>query len=59
MARKEGDRVAEGFGSAWGTISAVKEVAPGIFEYGIVWDDGDYEGETWTESDLEPLPEGD
>jgi len=59
MARKVGDRASEYFGSAHGTISAVKEIAPGIFEYGIEWDDGDYAGETWAEDELQALPESD
>lgn len=57
MARNVGDRATEAFGNAWGTVSEVREPIPGVFEYGIVWDDGNYADETWTEADLWPVEE--
>lgn len=55
MARSVGDRVAEAFGNAHGTIVDVREHVPGVFEYGVAWDDGEYADETWTEQDLWPV----
>lgn len=57
MARKVGDRAAEACGKVFGTVTEVHEVLPGVFEYGIAWDDGDYAGETWNERDLYPASE--
>lgn len=59
--RHVGDRVKEAFGNFEGTITEVHDVPgyPDLAEYSIVWDDGEYADEIWTEQDLEPLPEGD
>lgn len=57
--RQQGDRVEEFFGNFSGVITEVHEVpdCPGMVEYSIRWDDGEYDGETWSEQDLAPLPE--
>lgn len=59
MARNVGDRVEEFFGNFSGVITEVHDVPgePDLVEYSIVWDDGEYDGETWSEQDLAPLPE--
>lgn len=56
-ARAIGDRVSEAFGNVHGTIVDVQEPVPGVYEYGVAWDDGEYADETWTEQDLFPLEE--
>lgn len=57
--RQPGDRVDEYFGNFSGVITEVHEVPgyPDLAEYSIRWDDGEYDGETWSEQDLAPVEE--
>jgi len=58
--RKIGDRAAEAFGNAWGTITGVFPLSGAFggtyYEYEIEWDDGDFAGERYTEDELLPIP---
>jgi len=58
--RKIGDRAAEYFGNAWGTIIGAYPLTGAFggtyYEYEIEWDDGDYAGERYTEDELMPIP---
>lgn len=40
-----------------GTITSVKIDEYGIPTYGVAWDDGQYENETWGPDDLDELDE--